>query len=124
MQNRNMAKKEKHPLCREVTHTQYTGIKKIGDKGPQSWLQREIVQLDKYFLKGKMGYPTVNDEYIKRSAQPHITPIIGGGVALFCIILVTYFSVKDGSFGKSPDIYIYRFVVNSTFLYNLLYHFT
>ena len=59
MQNRNMAKKEKHPLCRAVTHAEYTGIKKIGDKGQQSWLQKVIVPLDKYFYKSKIGDKTV-----------------------------------------------------------------
>ncbi len=73
-------KKEKHPLYRKVTHTKYTGIKKIGDKGPQSWLQKEIIALDKYYYNGKLGYKTVTDEYISRSAQGYITPIIGGGI--------------------------------------------
>ena len=100
-----MAKKEKHPLCREVTHTQYTGIKKIGDKGPQSWLQKEIVPLDEYFYKFSWGYPNVTDKFIERPALAHVGPIVGGGTILFAIILITYFSIKDESFGKSPDIY-------------------
>ena len=76
---KNNSKNNKHPLCREVTHTQYTGIKKIGDKGPQSWLQKVIVPLDEYFYKSKMGHPYVSDEFIKMKSNSHITPFAWGG---------------------------------------------
>ena len=98
-----MAKKAKHPFCREVTHTQYTGIKKIGDKGPQSWLQKEIIKS----YGEKLGFKYVSDEFVKVPADAHIAPFAFGGTILFAIILITYFSIKDGSFGKSPDVYIY-----------------
>ncbi|MFA9371108.1 MAG: hypothetical protein ACERIH_05315 [Labilibaculum antarcticum] len=104
---KNNSKDNKDPLYRKVTHSEYTGIKKIGDKGPQSWLQKVIVPLDKYFYKGNMGGQTVTNEFVESSAQAYIAPLIFGGVVFFCIILITYFSVKDGSFGKYPDIYIY-----------------
>ncbi len=71
--------KNKHPLYRKVTHTTYTGIKKIGDKGPKSWLPKTIISLDKFFYKtGKYGYSTMNDEYIEAPAQAWILPLVGG----------------------------------------------
>ncbi len=71
--------KAKHQLYRKVTHTKYTGIRKIGDKGPQSWLPKTIIPLDKFFYKtGKYGYPTMNDEYIEASVHAWILLLIGG----------------------------------------------
>ncbi len=71
-------KKKKKILHREITHKTYTGIKKIGDKGPQSWLPREILNLDEYIYNSKMGYSCVNDEYIEAPSNQYLAPMIGG----------------------------------------------
>ena len=100
---KNNSKNNKHPLCREVTHTQYTGIKKIGDKGPQSWLQKVIVPLDKYFYKGNMGGKTVTDEFVESHAQAYIAPLILGGITLLFIVFFSYDIVKHGFNESSND---------------------
>ncbi len=73
--------KAKHPLYRKVTHTKYTGIKKIGDKGPQSWLQKKIIKI----YGKRLGFKFVSDEFIKVPADAHITPIVGGGLLYLLI---------------------------------------
>ncbi len=72
-------KKKQKNLHRKITHTRYTGIKKIGDKGPQSWLQKEIIELDDFFYRCKVDYSTVTDEYIEVPASAYFLPLIGGG---------------------------------------------
>lgn len=84
-------------------------------------MQRVILPISENYFKGSLEYPVMNDEYLKRSAQTHITPIIGGGMALFCIILYTYTFIMDGTFGLSPDIYIGLWCVVFFFI---LYYFT
>ena len=65
--------KDKHPLYSKITHTKYTGIKKIGDKGRQSWLQKEIIKI----CGKRLGFKFVSDEFVKVPADAHITPIVG-----------------------------------------------
>ncbi|MRT94760.1 hypothetical protein [Ancylomarina sp. 16SWW S1-10-2] len=98
---------EKPNLYREITHTQYTGIKKIGDKGPQSWLQKVIVPLDKYFYKGKLGYPTVTEEFIESPAQAYIAPLIFGGVASLFVLLSLYILFTNDEIDGSGNEVIY-----------------
>jgi hypothetical protein len=74
-----VAKKKKHKLYRKITHSEYKGIKKIGDKGPQSWLQRVIIEPDQYGYKNNLGYEVVTDEFMKIAPYAHLLPQIGGG---------------------------------------------
>ncbi len=74
-----VAKKKNHELYRKITHYDYKGIKKIGDKGPQSWLQRVIIEPDQYGYKNNLGYEVVTDEFMKIAPNAHILPQIGGG---------------------------------------------
>jgi hypothetical protein len=110
-------------LYRKITHSEYKGIKKIGDKGPQSWLPKVISQLDDVVYKGRMGYEIVNDEFIKKSPNAHILPQIGGGVALLAIVLYTYFSIKEDSFGEGFDLFLYFFSW-SILIFFIIYYYT
>ena len=97
------SKNNKYPLYRKVTHAEYTGIKKIGDKGPQSWLQKVIVPLDKYLYKSRMGYKTATNEFIEAPANAYMAPLIFGGVVLIFIVFFSYDIVKYGLSESSND---------------------
>ena len=71
-------KNKKKDLHREITHQNYKYKNKLGDKGPQSWLPKEIIPLDEYFYKSKMGYSYVNDKYIHDTEGQYVASFIGG----------------------------------------------
>ncbi|WP_320020307.1 hypothetical protein [Labilibaculum manganireducens] len=123
---KNNSKDNKDPLYRKVTHTQYTGIKKIGDKGPQSWLQKVIVPLDKYFYKGNMGGQTVTDEFVESPAQANIAPLIFGGVALLFVLLSLYILFTNDEIDGSGNEFIYYTLSISILilLFIIYYYFT
>jgi|SRR5690554_4399236 len=75
-----------HELYRRVTHTEYKGLKKIGDKGPQSWLRKEIAVKDGNDYKNPMDFEVVTDKYIKRASNSNVLPQILGGFALFMAV--------------------------------------
>ncbi len=113
-------KSKQHPLYRKVTHTHYTGVQKVIDKNTRRGLQREIITIDSHCKE--TGFKHITDEHIKMSAHSHITPIVGGGLALIFVFIGTYDLLKDGVF-EPAGIYMY-IVAWLFFLLFIAYYFT
>ena len=94
-----------HELYRRVTHTEYKGLKKIGDKGPQSWLRKIIDELDEIEYRKYIGDKgeTVNDRYIKISPHAHIWPRNLGGFALFMAAASSFIMLSSESTKEDPE---------------------
>jgi hypothetical protein len=100
-----------HELYRKVTHTEYKGLKKIGDKGPQSWLRKEIGELDEIEYRRSFGNKEdiINAEFLLIPPHAHIWPRGLGGIALFLLVINSYFSCKEGDLGSGFEIFLYFF---------------